>query len=150
MSHAARLQREKNDRIAMRAVFFMLCTIVLLVAAARLTDRPLAAPTPVSDIKLERVIQIQTTLAGAALVTEMDGTVVADLPTGKGVFISVIDRVVRRQRVTAGVSADGPVHLQLGVNNRLSLLDPSTGRRIELVSYGKDNVAAFRGLLEGS
>ncbi|ETW12356.1 PuhC protein [Roseivivax marinus] len=128
-----------------------LCALVVFslvtVSWAVLTDRPLDATPPDSRVVAERVLYLDGDLAGAARITEADGTLVADLAPEEGGFISGVARVLDRERTKARVPLDGPVRLIAMENGRVAILDPSTGWRADLMGFGADNAAAFARLL---
>lgn len=90
-----------------------------------------------------------------------DGAVVVrDVTTGETVrvlvdgvpgngFVRGVMRGMARERHIRGVGMAPPFTLTLWKNNALSLDDKSTGRSIELGSFGPDNRAAFAALLPG-
>ncbi|MEQ3728134.1 MAG: photosynthetic complex assembly protein PuhC [Tateyamaria sp.] len=127
-----------------------LICILLLVAWARLTDRPLEARPVEAAISQERVLQITSDLGGAAQVTDQEGAIVAQFATGEAVFISTVMRVLERERAKHGIASEAPVRLRKRGEARLTIFDPMTSREIELNSFGSDNVAAFAALLEMS
>ena len=131
----------------LRAVLALLVSILVLVAYARLTDRPLEAQPPDGAIVAERVISLKGTQSGAALILDEEGAVLAQYAPGDGGFVSTVDRVIRRERLRNGVASDGAVHLRMREGERLSVYDPSTGREIELEAFGRDNAAEFEQLL---
>ena len=53
-----------------RAVLALIVTVLILVAYARLTDRPLEAQPPDGAIVSERIISMQGTQSGAALILD--------------------------------------------------------------------------------
>ncbi|MEM8822725.1 MAG: photosynthetic complex assembly protein PuhC [Pseudomonadota bacterium] len=130
-----------------RALLVLILTVIALVFWARVSDRPLAAQAPKGEVLQERVIQMSAELDGSARVTDADGGVIAEYATGEGVFISTIARVMDRERMKVKGDPQGPFVLRLRAGDRLSLFDPETGRETELVSFGDDNVGAFRALL---
>lgn len=90
-----------------------------------------------------------------------DGAVVVrDVTTGETVrvlvdgvlgngFVRGVMRGMARERHFRGVGMTPPFTLTLWKNGTLSLDDKSTGRSIELGSFGPDNRAAFAALLPG-
>ncbi|KUR71690.1 hypothetical protein AQZ52_08755 [Novosphingobium fuchskuhlense] len=90
-----------------------------------------------------------------------DGAVVVrDVTTGETVrvlvdgvpgngFVRGVMRGMARERHIRGVGMAPPFTLTLWKNRTLSLEDKSTGRSIELGSFGPDNRAAFAALLPG-
>ncbi|MEL6294760.1 MAG: photosynthetic complex assembly protein PuhC [Pseudomonadota bacterium] len=131
----------------MALVGLVLVCILALVAWARLTDRPLDARPVEAAISHERILHIDSTLGGAAQVTDQKGVIIAQFAAGDAVFISTIMRVLERERLKHGIGADGPVHLRKRGDNRITIFDPATHRETELNSFGTDNVAAFAALL---
>lgn len=83
--------------------------------------------------------------------------VIGDVATGKTAdviapgensgFIRGVLRSMMRERRMSGIGIDAPFRLTLWEDRRLSLEDPSTGRVIELGSFGPDNRKAFMTLL---
>lgn len=90
-----------------------------------------------------------------------DGAVVvSDVTTGETVrvmidgvpgngFVRGVMRGMARERHIRGVGMSPPFTLTLWKNGTLSLDDKSTGRSVELGSFGPDNRAAFAALLPG-
>jgi len=152
MADSRRMTYRSNDRVSrnlMRGVLVLLVTVLALVGYARLTDRPLEARPPAAPILVERVLFIEGNIAGEARVTDADGAVVAEYGRGEAVFISTIDRALRRERQRHEADAAAPYHLRLRAGGRLSIYDPATGGETELEGFGDDNIAAFRALLGG-
>ncbi|MEM1162306.1 MAG: photosynthetic complex assembly protein PuhC [Pseudomonadota bacterium] len=131
----------------MMAIVILLGAILALVAFARLTGMEPTAQPPRGPILSERIIHIDGNIAGAVRVTDQNDQVITDLPAGKGVFISTVNRVLLRERARFRADPDGPLHLRMREGNRLAIYDPATDRETELVAFGTDNVAAFAGLL---
>jgi putative photosynthetic complex assembly protein len=90
-----------------------------------------------------------------------DGAVVVrDVATGETVrvmidgvpgngFVRGVMRGMARERRMRGVGMEPPFNLTLWQNGTLSLTDKTTGRAIELGSFGPDNRAAFAAFLPG-
>ncbi len=64
-------------------------------------------------------------------------------------FVRGVMRGMARERRIRGVATEPPFNLTLWQNGTLSLTDTTTGRAIELGSFGPDNRAAFAALLPG-
>lgn len=120
---------------------------LMLVAAARLTGRPLDSTPPASPIMIERQIVLVTDLSGTAEVRDVNGQVIAIMPEGEGGFVAGIHRVIQRERTRYRVEDTGPVLLRAHENGRLSITDPATGWSADLMGFGADNAAAFVRLL---
>ena len=59
-------------------------------------------------------------------------------------------RSLVRERKRQGLGPETPFQLLARADGRLTLLDPSTGRRIDLESFGPTNSAVFQRLLPGA
>jgi putative photosynthetic complex assembly protein len=57
-------------------------------------------------------------------------------------------RALARERIRAGGTPKEPFEIIARADGRLTLLDPSTGQRLDLESFGPDNAAVFARLLK--
>jgi putative photosynthetic complex assembly protein len=135
----------------LRLVAALVICALCIVAYARITDRPLEA-MPLMDgdapILAERALFIDADgTTGAARVLGADGTLLADLGPEEGGFVAGIHRVLVRERTRMGLDMSQPVRLVLFEGGQLSLRDPATGWRAELIGFGGDNAAVFVRLL---
>lgn len=143
---ASRLGTQSGQAIAVIAI--LLFCVVVLVAWARLTDRPLDAQPKRLPITSERVVVMSADLSGSALITDDAGKLVAKFGPGEAVFISTIVRVIDRERKKVGADLNAPIYLRQRGETRLTFFDPETQRETELSSFGQDNVASFKALLQ--
>lgn len=149
MAAIAKRDKEMIPRLLLRAMFAMVLVALGLVVFARVTDRPLVAAPPVGiPVVTERVIVLSGDMAGRALVTDMDGRVIADLPGEKGGFVAGIWRVVSRERMLRRMPDDLPLRLTLYEDSRLVIYDDFTGWRAQLIGFGIDNYRVFYNLLD--
>ena len=139
--------KERIQRIMMRGVFVLLMIILALVTMARLTDRPLVAVPPVTEIVDTRDIVLESDTSGRAYVADADGTVLADLGPGQGGFLHTMWRAVQHDRTRHKVAQTGAVTINLHSAGRLRLYDPSSGQTSTLNAFGSKKVASFRALL---
>ena len=140
--------KDKIPTVLVRAMFSLVVICVILVAWARLTDRPLVAQFADLPVVAQREIVLSADTTGAALVTTPDGTVIADLDATEGGFIAGVWRVIERERRKWNVAPNTPVNLIRYSDGRLSLEDPTTGWKIALVGFGAGNMDAFARLLQ--
>lgn len=86
---------------------------------------------------------------GALVIDDVDrGTVAAVLPHGSSNgFIRGVLRGMARDRLLWKVGQQPPFRLTLFSDGALTLFDPSTGRNIELGSFGPTNKQSFADLL---
>ena len=76
-----------------------------------------------------------------------DGRVVATVEPGTNGFLRGTLRGLVRERKRAGLGPEEPFVLQGRADGRLTLVDPATGRRVDLESFGPTNAAVFAHLL---
>jgi putative photosynthetic complex assembly protein len=82
-----------------------------------------------------------------AVVSASDGRVVKVIE-GEAGFVRGILRAMARERRIKEVNQTIPFELIARADGRLTLVDPATGNRIDLESFGKDNVIEFAVLLK--
>ncbi len=82
-----------------------------------------------------------------AVLSAPDGQVVKVIE-GEAGFVRGILRAMARERRIKEVNQTIPFELIARADGRLTLLDPATGNRIDLESFGKDNVIEFAVLLK--
>ena len=82
-----------------------------------------------------------------AVVSATDGRIVKVIE-GEAGFVRGILRAMARERRIKEVNQTIPFELIARADGRLTLLDPATGNRIDLESFGKDNVIEFAVLLK--
>jgi putative photosynthetic complex assembly protein len=79
---------------------------------------------------------------GIAIVDAASGAVI-DTAQGEQGFLRGTLRGLVRERKLRGLAADVPLQLIARADGRLTLLDPLTGQRIDLESFGPTNAAVF-------
>jgi putative photosynthetic complex assembly protein len=79
---------------------------------------------------------------GIAIVDATSGTTL-DTVHGEQGFLRGTLRAVVRERKLRGLMSNAPLQLIARVDGRLTLLDPATGSRIDLESFGPTNAAVF-------
>lgn len=82
-----------------------------------------------------------------AVISASDGQLVRVIE-GEAGFVRGILRAMARERRIKEVNQSIPFELIARADGRLTLLDPATGNRIDLESFGKDNVVEFAVLLK--
>lgn len=87
--------------------------------------------------------------AGAVVVIEAEtGREIAELAPGTNGFVRGVLRGFARERRANGTGAEPPFKLVRRTDGRLTLVDPATGREVELDAFGPTNVEAFARLLQ--
>jgi putative photosynthetic complex assembly protein len=134
------------DRFA-RAPLFALCAMVIAtivtVAAVRLTGigvvrAPDAAPVTAREFRFEDRPD------GSIVVLDASGTrLVETVPPGTNGFLRGTMRGLARERMRQQVSPALPFTMIGRADGSLTLVDPGTGRRVDLGSFGPANAAVF-------
>lgn len=147
-----RQARAERDRRAMgpllRGVAALLMLTLAMVTLARIFGlEPAATPDDSVGVVSERMIVITGALDGSAKVADEDGQVFLDLDPTQGGFISGVYSALSRIRTLNKVEGNPPVRVVRFADGRLSLRDPATGWRAELIGFGNTNRDAFAALL---
>ena len=121
--------------------------VVAGVAVARLAgvDPRQAADAPA--VTTRSLVFSDRADGSIAVVDSRTGALVHTVAPGEQGFIRGAMRGLARERKRRGIGPDAPFELVARADGRLTLLDPATGRRIDLESFGPDNVGAFAQLL---
>lgn len=139
---------DANDMIPpviVRAMIGLALAALVLVAWARITDRPVVAVPPAAEAVRERTIYLVGGGAQAVTVLDEDGAVLADMAHGG--FVTVIQNGLQRTRRVHGIAGNPPVRIVEYANGRLAVHDDATGWSVELGVFGADNRAAFERLM---
>ncbi len=120
---------------------------IALAAAARwsgfgTTQLPETAAVTVRDLRFDDRAD------GAVVVHDArTGELVEVVQPGTNGFLRGALRGLARERRAHGIGSEPPFRLAAGTDGRLTLEDPSTGRRIALEAFGPANSGAFARLL---
>lgn len=113
------------------------------------------SPFAPADLVAERSLRFEDRSNGAVAVYDAaKGNPVATIEPGQGHFVRAtlrgLVRERRQQEAGGGLAAqDMPFRVAAWSDGRVTLDDPATGRRVELIAFGPDNVAPFARLLDG-
>lgn len=143
-------QGEMISRAMIRATCALIIGILALVSYASFTGRTPSAVVPEGAVVKSRMIIIEAENSGAARILTAEGELIMDLSAKQGGFISSIDRSLRRKRLVADLSQEGPVLLTLDDLKRLKISDPLSGWSADLMAFGSSNIGAFAKLLDAS
>lgn len=143
----AERDKEMIPLVLIRAMFALAMFSLILVAYARLTDRPLVGVPPSGKVVAETVFTFEHFPSGEVHVIGEDGATLASSRDDRSGFIEVIWRVQDRARMLAHYTGDAPVKVVRFDTGRLAIIDTAIDKQIELSGYGADNVAAFASLL---
>ena len=140
--------RDMVPVVLVRAMFGLMFGALALVAFAQWTDRPNEGVLVQAPIVAERAIL----LSGGRdnIYTARDavtGDVIAVSSDDLAGFIGVIGRVIDRDRMVQGGDPAAPLRVVRRENGHTAVIDDTTGKVIELIGYGADNVAAFAAMV---
>ena len=121
---------------------------VCAVGAVRLSGAPIA--TPDAPVSLARDLRFVDRADGSVDVLEASSDRIVDSVVGESGFVRGTLRGLARERKRQGIGADRPFRLVAHVDGRLTLVDPTTGRRVDLESFGPVNAAAFAHMLSAA
>jgi putative photosynthetic complex assembly protein len=123
--------------------------VALAVAAASL-GRLVGTPPSVQDGTPAATIELffEDRPDGAVAVRNAaTGAEIMHVDPTTGGFMRAIMRSMVRERRAHGLGPETPFRLTRWDDGRLTIDDPATGRRVELVAFGPTNLAAFAQLL---
>ncbi|MGR3434120.1 MAG: photosynthetic complex assembly protein PuhC [Shimia sp.] len=149
--HRKLRQRDKEmiPLVLVRAMFAIAALSVALVAFARITDRPLVGvPEALPIVAETQVLFVPGAERGSWVVTALDGTPLAASSGARQGFVGVVGQSLARKRQLTGADPAGPVQVVRRESGRIDVLDPAAGYSLELLGYGRDNVAVFAALLD--
>jgi len=137
-------EHRDRDPISRRAALGIgagLAAVLVAVAGVRLTGH---GPQPDDAAATGvRVLRFEDTPEGGILVIDHASGASLDVMTGEQGFLRGVLRSLMRERRRSGLDLRAPLQLISRADGRLTLVDPSTGGRIDLESFGHSNVAVF-------
>ncbi|MEM1371559.1 MAG: photosynthetic complex assembly protein PuhC [Pseudomonadota bacterium] len=77
-----------------------------------------------------------------------DATTLASLPLDVNYFTASLKRSLDKRRRYEGITSSAPFELVRWDTGRLSILDPATGKQIQLRAFGKKQHAIFTDIME--
>ena len=128
-------------RKALLAGGLVLAAIVGAIGTARLAGVDIAEPDAVTVV--ERTLRFVDRPDGGIAVVDARSGRTLDVMQGEQGFLRGTLRGMARERRRSGLDDSTPLSLLARADGRLTLVDPSTGRRIDLESFGPTNAAVF-------
>ena len=133
--------------VLVRSMFGVMLGALALTSYAVLTDRPLTGVPGPSPVVSEISVHLAGERNGDVAVIGPDGAVIARSDEDMNGFIGVMWRNLKRERMLHGQPDDAPVRVLRRANGHVAVVDDVTGLDVELIGYGRDNVAAFAKLV---
>lgn len=127
----------------------LISAVIVAVAAVRVTGIG-ASHVVDAPATSERALQFQDRDDGSIVVIDArTGATIETLEPGTNGFLRSTLRGLVRERKRQGLGPEQPFQLVAHTDGRLTLIDPATGRRVDLEAFGPTNVATFAHLLGG-
>ncbi|MEM7470436.1 MAG: photosynthetic complex assembly protein PuhC [Pseudomonadota bacterium] len=140
--------REMVPRVLVRAMFGLMAAAIAMVGYAQWADVPQSGVVPDSPVVKELAITLTGTRDTGFSVIDASGAQIAHSKDERKGFIDVIATSIERERLVHDIDGNDPLRLVRRENGHTAVIDPATGWSIELIGYGKDNVAAFATLID--
>ena len=114
---------------------------LLAVAAVRLSGTNISAPDEAAVAVRE--LRFEDRPDGSVVVIDASNKTVIHTMIGENGFFRGALRGLARERRRNGLGSEQPFQLIGRADGRLTLVDPATGQRIDLESFGPTNAAVF-------
>lgn len=134
-----------NTRWPFWAIVGGLLTLIAVVAMVRLSGEPIRAPE--SRAVVVRDLLFVDQRDGSVAVIDAKTNRKVDAIVGEAGFARGTLRGFARDRRARGIGQDVPMQLIGREDGRLTLLDPATGRVVDLESFGAVNASVFARML---
>lgn len=118
-----------------------LSSVFLVVALLR--GQGMEIPQDQSPVSWQRTLRFEDRPNGDVAVMEGQTPVEITRYSGEQGFVRGILRTLSRERMRRGIGSGPSFELIGHTDGRLTLLDPATGQRINLESFGPTNMASF-------
>ncbi len=141
MSHHA----ETVPRTPLLGLGVLVAAALLSVATVRLSGTPIHQPDAAAVAT--RHFAFEDRRDGGVAVVDVDQQRIVEVVHGEAGFLRGALRALARERAKRGVGPEAPFDLIARADGRLTLVDPSTGERLDLESFGPTNAAVFARLL---
>jgi putative photosynthetic complex assembly protein len=139
---------EMVPRVLVWAMFGLMAASLAMVSFAKLTNMPTTGQPSAPKIIAERTVTFEGARNTGIMVLDAQGTEIAASTRDKAGFIDVVWVAMMRERKVQRVDAAAPFRIVRRTGGRVDIIDDTTGWTLELIGYGKDNVAAFASLLD--
>jgi putative photosynthetic complex assembly protein len=123
-----------------------LLAIIGFVLSVRFSGESIRAPDAPTVVLRE--LRFQDAADGSVLVFDANTGKALDPITGEAGFARGTLRGFARDRRVRGIGPEAPLQLMGRADGRLTLFDPTTGRVVDLESFGPVNASVFARMLE--
>ncbi len=128
-------------RRALLGIGVALLATLIAVASVRMSGASISEPDEAAVAVRE--LRFEDRPDGSVVVIDATTKSVIHTMTGENGFFRGALRGLARERRRAGLGSEQPFQLIGRADGRLTLVDPATGQRIDLESFGPTNAAVF-------
>jgi putative photosynthetic complex assembly protein len=137
------------SRVPLYGAVALVAFVIAATIIIRFTNEP-STPSP-APILVERDLRFEDRSDGAIVVIDArSATVVEVVSPGADGFIRGTMRALARERRRNGDGPEQSFRLTAGTDGSLTLTDPVTQQRVDLLAFGPTNSAAFARLLRAA
>nr|AAO93126.1 hypothetical membrane protein [Rubrivivax gelatinosus S1] len=133
-------------RAPLIAIGVLLVAVIVGVAAVRMSGQTIRAPD--GDAVATRALRFEDRPDGSIAVIDGRDGALLDSVQGEAGFLRGALRALARERMKRGLGPEQAFELVARNDGRLTLMDPATGQRIDLESFGPTNAGVFARLLK--
>ena len=144
MFNAPKILKSLKPQLLVPAV--MVASIIFVIGFQVFNFEPINV-SPNSTIISSKLIYIEQSDYLETRILNENGAILVEYPKDKETFVSTILRVINRDRIKRNIDKSGPLILQKKDNGRISIFDPSSGKEVDLMAFGEDNILVFRDIL---
>jgi putative photosynthetic complex assembly protein len=138
--------REALPARAVQALAALLAFCLLAVGTVRLSGHSVREPD--APTAVQRSLRFADGADGSVQVFDARSGALLDSVHGEAGFLRGSLRALARERKKRGLDGTPPFELVARTDGRLTLLDPATGERLDLESFGPTNAAVYRRWLD--
>jgi putative photosynthetic complex assembly protein len=144
------MEQPANRRFPRGALFGAIAVVSFAIAAAGTARIGGIGVTRVADtdtIAIRELRFVDRVDGGVDVVAADSNRTIDMLPPGQDGFVRIVLRNLARERIRQEHDRHVPFRLTRWSDGRLSVEDPTTGRRVDLGAFGAVNAASFARLM---
>ena len=132
----------RPTRLPVLAITALLLLALGAVAASRLSGIGMSAAAPTARLEV-REYRFEDRPDGSIAILDATGQLAETVAPGENGFLRGAMRGLARERKRSGHGPEQPFQLVAHADGRFTLEDPTTGRTVDLGSFGPTNAAVF-------
>ncbi|OUW05396.1 MAG: hypothetical protein CBD16_01050 [Betaproteobacteria bacterium TMED156] len=142
-----KLKEQKDPLLPLaRTIIFLLILFVVIVFFIASNKKNNEEQVKDFSVESSRLLHFYDTSEGKILITDQRGKKIS-VVGNEGGFMRAVLRSLAKERISFGVGPEEPFEITASKNGLISIIDPVTGRKIDVSSFGKNNAEIFTTLL---